>query len=69
MPQVSPGLILGCPGGVGSAPLGDFYGNGDPTASTNNLILNAQTGSTYRDVAGGNFWFKSLTGWQQVNVP
>jgi hypothetical protein len=69
MAQITPGAILGCPGGIGSAPLGDFYGNGAPTASTNNLILNAQVGSTYRDVAGGNLWFKSLSGWSQITIP
>jgi hypothetical protein len=69
MAQIVPGVIAGCPGGTGSAPLGFFYGSGSPAVSTNALIVNAQTGSLYSDFIAGNLWFKSIAGWQQVTLP
>jgi hypothetical protein len=69
MAQVVPGLILGSPGGVGSAPLGHYYGSGAPTSSTNNIIVSAQVGSLYSDYVNGALYFKSVTGWQAVTIP
>lgn len=69
MSQIVPGSIIGCPGGVGSSPLGFFYGSGAPTTSTNALILNAQIGSVYSDFTNGALYFKSLAGWVAVSIP
>lgn len=69
MAQIVPGLILGSPGPVPSAPLGHYYGSGAPTSSTNNIIVSARVGSLYSDYVNGNLWFKGLAGWTQVSIP
>jgi hypothetical protein len=69
MAQITPGLVVGTPGPIPSAPLGFYYGNGSPLNSTNNVIVNAQIGSIYSDYIGGNLWFKGASGWTQVTIP
>ncbi len=69
MAQVMRGLILGSPGVAGSAAICDLFGSGSPLTSTDPIVANAQVGSTYRDYAGGTFWFRTVNGWQQVSIP
>ena len=69
MAQVVPGLILGSPGGVGSAPLGHYYGSGAPTSSTNNIIVSAQVGSLYSDYVNGALIFQKCDGMAGVTIP
>jgi hypothetical protein len=69
MPQINPGVIIGCPGPAGSPPIMHCYGSGSPVNSTNPLITGAQIGSLYSDYVGGNLWFKGASGWTQVTIP
>jgi hypothetical protein len=69
MAQVMRGLLLGSPGPVGSAGICDLFGSGSPVTSADPIVAGAQVGSTYRDYVNGAFWFKSLSGWQQVTIP
>lgn len=69
MSQVMRGAILGSPGPAGSPAICDLYGSGSPVSSTDPIIQNASVGSTFRDYVNGQFFFKTLTGWQQVTIP
>jgi hypothetical protein len=69
MSQVQKGLLLGAPGPVGSAAIGIFYGSGSPLTNTDPNLSGARTGSLYTDYVGGNLWFKTTSGWQQVTIP
>lgn len=69
MPQVVNGQILGSPGPAGSAPIMHLFGSGSPANSTDPNVTGCQLSSLYHDYVGGNLWFKSSTGWQQVTIP
>jgi hypothetical protein len=73
MPQITNGLILGSPGPVPSPSIAILYGSGAPTSLTPNPaqvnVNNCAVGSLYTDYANGNLWYKTLSGWTQVNIP
>lgn len=59
MPQVVPGQYFG-------KGIYDFVFSGDPTTSTDPLVLNAAVGSTYRRLDGGastSFYVREPSGW------
>ena len=69
MAQVMRGLILGSPGPLGSAAIVILYGSGSPLTSTDPNVAGARIGSLYTDYVGGNLWFKTTSGWQQITIP
>jgi hypothetical protein len=69
VPQIVNGILLGSPGVAGSGGVYFFVDAGAPANSSDPQVAGAQTGSLYSDYVGGNLWFKTASGWQQITVP
>ena len=66
--QVVNGLIIGCPGPVGSPPIYLLYDSADPANSTNPNVTQGQVGSLLVKYVDGTLWQKTAPNtWTQIS--